>query len=176
MNELFGCNYKLTKKHINQSRRHTLLKVKRLDRVIYILLGVCGIIVTIGSIMTGTFLQLIVSVAMVYFCLIKNFIKLINYSRAIPQEDVYPGEKYVAKESISFFDGYFTYYPEDAPSETVEISRIKHLGITEDTFTLYIDGRKNIIIPQYSFITGTKRDFVEFIKSKGISISGKLYN
>ncbi|MBR6800907.1 MAG: hypothetical protein IKM61_04075 [Eubacteriaceae bacterium] len=175
MSDRFRCEYKITKKHLSQARLHTLLKYYHMEYVLYSLLAaLVGWLIILSIIRKVLFGVLSIS-AMVYFCLIRNFIRFIRLAFSVPQEDVYPGESYKYEGVITINETAITQYDNDYNAVTTSLSEITQLGITVDTFVLYMK-RGKIVIPQYSFVLGNKQEFVEFIKSKGIKISGRLHN
>lgn len=176
MQERFRCEFLITKKHLSQVRRFTLLKKYRFEYVIYAFAAAIAVMILIRSFVTREILRLIFISVMVYMCLIRNFIRFIKMANSVAQKEVYAGEKCVGSGMILVYDEYITYFDNDNTSENIDLKSVKNLAITVDTFILYIDGHKRIIIPQYSFITGTKHEFVRFIEGRQIEITGKLYN
>lgn len=148
MNVLFRCEYKITPKHIRESRRFTLLKMKHFDYVVYAMLGVVALIIIIRSFQIRSFFAL-VGMVLMYRVLFRYFFRFRDMAHAIPQQEVYAGEKFVSQGTVTVTDSGITFYNNDLTSEFIGFDMITHLGISVDVMTLYIKGKKNKIIPQY---------------------------
>ncbi len=138
-------------------------------------MGVILLAVVIRSIQVKEFFALFGLVFM-YSFLLRYFAKFRKMAHAIPQEDVYPGESYVRSGVMTAEDNILTFYDEEGNSECIPLSDITLLGISVDVITLYIKGKKNKIIPQYSFVQGNKKDFAGMFEENGVKIIGKFTN
>ncbi len=175
MNVLFRCEYKLTKKHIRESKRFTLFKVKHFDYILYVILGISALAIIIRAIVVHSLFPLIVCTIM-FSTLVRYAFRFRKIANSVAQEEVYPGEKIVSEGILVVTETDLTFYNSDLTSEVIDLSSITCLGISVDVITLYINGHKNKIIPQYSFIEGNKYDFAKMLEEKGISLKGNFTN